>query len=414
MLSELLPRAHARYAALPILGPHLDAFVAWLFRQGYPRIPVERRVYAARGFDELLQRDGVRQPQDLTATELLSYVPVAPHSHPLLYRAALIRSLVQYFEEQGALAPQPATPAETLLASYQGYLESVRGLSISTCAHHIATARELLDLIHHHDETDRIRRVDQRDIERFLQMVGGRLSRGSLQHVIGYLRSFLHFLVAHGWLPGNLAIQIDTPRVYRGERLPQSLPWKTVRALLSSVDRSTPKGRRDYAMLLLVATYGLRAGEVASLTLDDIDWRAGHLRVSRSKTDVLLTLPLTEEVGAALLDYLRHGRPALSHREIFLRVLAPPGPLGRSAMAGVFQAWVRHSGLPIPFQGAHCLRHSLAVHLLRQGTPLKTIGDLLGHRSAESTCVYLRLHVEDLREVALDLPVAAGGVEAGQ
>jgi site-specific recombinase XerD len=157
-------------------------------------------------------------------------------------------------------------------------------------------------------------------------------------------------------------------------------------------------------MFILISTYGLRTSEVAHLRLEDICWRAEQLRIARSKTCSRLTLPLTTEVGACLLDYLRHGRPQTIHRQVFLRVRAPAGPLRPTAVTEAFQGWVRRSGLPIPYQGPHCLRHSLAVHLLRRGAPLKTIGDLLGHRSIESTCVYLRLHVEDLRDVALDLP----------
>jgi site-specific recombinase XerD len=202
----------------------------------------------------------------------------------------------------------------------------------------------------------------------------------------------------------GLAEQIDTPRVYRGERLPRALAWETVLGFLKAIDRATTIGRRDYAMFLLIATYGLRTSEVVALTVDQIQWRERTIRVPRSKVGCPLLLPLTEDVGAAVIDYLRHSRPALARREVFLRVRPPQGALKPTAVTEAFQAWARRSGLPIPFHGPHCLRHSLAVHLLRQGTALKTIGDLLGHRSAESTCVYLRLQVDDLRDVALDLP----------
>jgi len=205
-------------------------------------------------------------------------------------------------------------------------------------------------------------------------------------------------------VPLGLDSLIDTPRLYRGEKLPRSLPWETVQAFLAAIDRSTPKGRRDYAMFLLAATYGLRTSEIAALRLDDIEWRARRLRVPRPKTQTPIVLPLTEEVGAALLDHLRHTRPEPPRREVFRRFRAPAGPILPTAVTNAFQCWSRRSGLAIPYQGPHCLRHSLAVHLLRQGTSLKAIGDLLGHRSAESTCVYLRLHVEDLRDAALDLP----------
>jgi site-specific recombinase XerD len=224
--------------------------------------------------------------------------------------------------------------------------------------------------------------------------------------VVAHLRSFLRWLAAQGTAPKGLESQIDTPRVYRQEQLPRALRWDTVRALLESIDRTTASGRRDYAMLLLIATYGLRSSEIVALTLDDFAWRHGELRVPRRKVDGVLTLPLSDEAGNAVLDYLRHGRPTLPTRVLFLRVRPPAGLLKPTAVTEVFQTRARHSGLTIPFQGAHCLRHSLAVQLLREGVSLKAIGDVLGHRSIESTCQYLRLATEDLRDVALSLPAS--------
>lgn len=156
--------------------------------------------------------------------------------------------------------------------------------------------------------------------------------------------------------PG-LETAIDTPRTYRGERLPRSLSWETVQSFLAAIDRSTPMGRRDYAMFLLITTYGLRTSEVAALRLDDVEWRAGRLRVPRTKVATPIVLPLTTEVGAAMVEYLRRDRPRLSDREVFLRVRAPAGKLKPTAVTEAFQAWTRRSGLSIPFQGPHCLRH---------------------------------------------------------
>jgi site-specific recombinase XerD len=200
--------------------------------------------------------------------------------------------------------------------------------------------------------------------------------------------------------------QIDTPRVYRQEQLPRALRWETVRALLESIDRTTAIGRRDYAMLLLIATYGLRSSEIVALTLDDFAWRRGELRVPRRKVDGALTLPLTDDAGDAVLNYVQHGRPLLHTRVVFLRARPPAGVLKPTGVTEVFQTRARRSGLAIPFQGPHCLRHSLAVQLLREGVSLKAIGDVLGHRTVESTCLYLRLATEDLRDVGLSLPDA--------
>lgn len=404
MLAELYPRYYVRYQSLPLLGPHLDGFVEWLDGQGYPRLSIRLRVHAASQLDALLRGDGVRRIEDLTAEKLQSYVPAS--SQDDIYRSALVRSLVRYFDERGSLAPSVSTPALELIASYTSHLESCRGFAAQTIKHHAATVRQFLACLGEERIDGALRGLDGRGIEDFLQVTGKRLCRESLQHTVSHLRSFLRFLAAHSLAPVGLDEHIDTPRVYRGERLPRALSWDLVQEFLRAIDRTTPMGRRDYAMMLLVATYGLRTCEIVTLTLDDIGWREGRLRVPRTKVRSPLMLPLTSEVGTAILAYLRDGRPQLSHREVFLRARAPAGTLRPTAVTEVFQGWVRRAGLPIPFQGPHCLRHSLAVHLLRQGTPLKTIGDLLGHRSAESTCVYLRLHLEDLREVPLSLPVA--------
>jgi integrase len=159
-------------------------------------------------------------------------------------------------------------------------------------------------------------------------------------------------------------------------------------------------------MLLLIATYGLRRGEVTSLTLDDIQWRAQVIRVPRPKVGTPLAVPLTDEVATALLAYLQDRASESGTRRLFLRVRAPRGPILPSAVGDAFDFWAARAGVCTPgLGGPHALRHGVAMNLLRRGTSLKTIGDLLGHRSVESTGNYLRLQLEDLRDVALPLPV---------
>ena len=405
MLSEIYPRFHARLSALRVLGPHLDGFVGWLRSQGFPRPPIRARLRVAKRLDRLLWRRGIRGPGDLTSAELRAFAP--RDSQQDIGLTAAVRSLIKYFEGRQALASAPPTPGQELAACYRSYLRDVRGFAASTVSHHAATASELLAHLGNARGSTCLGKLDQRQIEDFVAGIGARVGRESVQHMVAHLRSFLRFLASRSLAPVGLDARIDTPRVYRGERLPRALPWETVRAFLRSIDRSTSMGRRDYAMFMLIVTYGLRSCEVVSLKLDDIGWRSGRLHVSRPKVRSALALPLTDEVAAAILAYLQDGRPDLPHREVFLRERAPTGTLKPTAVTEAFQGRVRRSGLPIRYQGPHCLRHSLAVHLLRQGTPLKAIGDLLGHRSAESTCVYLRLHVEDLRDVAIDLPTDA-------
>ena len=230
------------------------------------------------------------------------------------------------------------------------------------------------------------------------------MGRVGLQEPIATLRNLLRFLASDGSVPVGLDTTIERPRVYRQEQLPRSLPWSTIQVLLASINRDVAIGKRDYAMFSLMATYGMRACDVVALALDDIKWRVGHILIRQSKTGHPLELPLTDEVGSAIRDYLRKVPRYGLHRQVFLRLKAPGGPLKTTAIIEAFQAWSARSGLEIPFKGVHCIRHSYALHLLRQGVPLKTIGDVLGHRSPESTAVYLRLSTEDLRTVALPVP----------
>ncbi len=154
----------------------------------------------------------------------------------------------------------------------------------------------------------------------------------------------------------------------------------------------------------MIATYGLRASEIVEISLEDIRWRQRILRIHQRKTSSPLELPLTNEVLSALVKHLKRPPPPAPHRRVFLRMRAPMGVLKPTALTEAFQALVLKSGLSTPYQGLHCLRHSYAVHLLKSGTSLKTIGDILGHSTAESTSMYLRLATGDLREVALAVP----------
>jgi len=405
MLDQLFPRVHRRYASLPILGPRLGDFARWLFQQGYPRHRVRHQIRTTRRVEQALHERGVRTLGDITRAELRACAPAYSWDGPDL--VGTVRSLGRYLDAQGLL-PALDSPGqiEALVSAYEAYLQDVRGLARSTIAHHRWTAGQFLQHLGYEESPSRLCTLAATDMESFVRASGERLNRATLQHVVAQLRAFLRFLATRAEIAPDLDAQIDTPRLYRGEQLPRSLPWETVRAFLTSIDRESRCGMRDYTIFLLVVTYGLRSSEIVSLTLDDVDWRTGTIRVPQRKTRGPLLLPLTDEVGACLIQYLRRARPSLPYRELFLRARAPAGMLKPTAVTEAFQSWARRSGLAIPFQGAHCLRHSYAVHLLREGTSLKTIGDLLGHRTAESTCVYLRLAVEDLRGVALPLPQA--------
>ena len=231
------------------------------------------------------------------------------------------------------------------------------------------------------------------------------LRRRSLKDVAERLRSLMRFLHRTGRIGIDLAPRIIGPVLYAYESIPSALSAEQISAVLKNTrkDRS-PMGYRDYAILLLLSTYGLRDGEIKHLRLEDIDWRAETLHIRHSKTGANSQLPLMAEVGEALLNYLRQGRPKTEAREIFIRTRAPYRPLflysevrWRLEAAGV---------KPLGKCGPHAFRHARAVTLLRASVPRKVIGDLLGHRSEEATLAYLKLATEDLRAIALEIPEA--------
>jgi integrase/recombinase XerD len=414
MLRSLLPRAYHRFLSLPVLGPIADGFDDWLATNGYTLSSRKDSIQLLRHIDADLQRHHVKEVAHLTHPVLHDCRRSILKTYPS--RTGTVRALERYLITNGLFADgRPATaasPASILIEEYANYLHGVRGLTLPTVSNHRHTAQCFLQ--HLDGEGIALKDIQADHLESYITKTGQRLSRLTLHHDISALRGFLRFLAIDGRVPHRLASEIDRPRLYRLEQLPRALPWETVRALLRSMDRTSPMGLRDYAMFLLIATYGLRVSEVVAITLDDIRWRQGGLRIQQSKTSSPLELPLTNEVSSAIVKHLKRTPPPSPYRRIFMRMRAPIGMLKPTAIADAFRSLVRKSGLSIPFQNPHCLRHSVAVHLLKNGTPLKNIGDILGHRTAASTSTYLRLATEDLREVPLPVPGSVCQAKEGQ
>ena len=222
-----------------------------------------------------------------------------------------------------------------------------------------------------------------------------------MQFRCAVLRSFLRHLFREGILRRDLSPAVERRRSYRLVGLPRSISWPEVERVLGSIDRRTPVGKRDYAVLMLLVTYGLRAREIAALTLDDIDWKRERLHVPERKADHSTVYPLSTAVGQALAEYLRDGRPAAVDRRVFFRVVAPVTPLPFHSVSLIAATWMRRAGVTAPRRGSHTLRHTCVQRLVTAGFSLKTIGDYVGHRSPQSTLIYGKVNVEGLRELAL-------------
>jgi site-specific recombinase XerD len=294
-----------------------------------------------------------------------------------------------------------------LLQGYGHWLTEVHGLSEKTLYKNSRIARVFLLWLKRRADRESLPLLSITDIDGYLAWRMPGLRRASRYGECQCLRSFLRYLHAAKLLRRDLSVAVSGPIIYKYDEIPRAFTEAQIKTLLAVArrDRSS-QGFRDYAILLLLATYGLRAGEVAWLRLEDIDWRREYLRIRRSKTGGESFLPLVPSVGRALLNYLKQGRPKTRFREIFLRVRAPLKPFSTvSPLDAIILSRMKEAGIEVRGRhGTHAFRFARAMSMLRASVSLKSIGDLLGHSSAASTEVYLRLESNDLRAISLEVP----------
>ena len=294
-----------------------------------------------------------------------------------------------------------------VLEDYGRWLIELHGLSKWTLDKNSRVARRLLDWLDERADRHSLGLLCTVDIDEYLSWRLPNLRRATRQGECQCLRSFLRYLHGANLLPGDLSHVVSGPTIYKDEEIPRAFTEQQIGTLLAVTRRDrSPKGLRDYAILLMLATYGVRAAELAGLRLENIDWRAGCFRVRRSKTGKESFLPLVPPVGQALLNYLKRGRPKTDCREVFLRIRAPLKPFGRaSALNDIILARMAEAGVEVQGRhGTHAFRFARALSLLRGAVPPKLIADLLGHTTTASTQVYLKLQTDDLRAISLDLP----------
>jgi integrase/recombinase XerD len=409
LLNQLRPASFHRWRNLPIFGSWLDEFLLWMHEaQHYSLTTLDVYLSRIASLARWLQAHQVFSLGQVTLQQLRT-----AHNHFIARHDAtsnVLGVLQRFLSDTGRASEGQAPclgPVEREIQDYSSYLSNTRGLVERTVRNHGQQLRGFLKFLRFDHGPRLLRQLQRPKIEVFMRHAARTNNRSSLQSVVAMLRTFLRWRHTRGLLSRPLHLQIDTPRVYRGEQLPRALPWHQVQELLRSIDRSEPKGQRDFAMLYLTAAYGLRSAELVQLTLDDIDWQRRTLRIRRTKNKRALELPLTDEAATILIGYLRKARLKSNHRHLFQRVYAPGGPMQRTALREVLAERIRRSGLALPSCGAHVLRHSFAMRMVQQGLSFKAIGDALGHRDIQSTSAYIRLDVESLREVALRVPDTA-------
>ena len=298
-------------------------------------------------------------------------------------------------------------PIARVEGEFTRYLVEERGLCASTRVHYVRCVRRLLSRLF---GTGPVKLAELRpdDITRFIVRETRTAGPARMKVVVPALRAFLRWANVRGEIPTDLTGCVPRVAARRLATLPKSIATEQVEHLLRCCHRTTPTGRRDRAILLLLARLGLRACEVVAMELDDIDWEAGDLLV-RGKGGRHERLPLPQDVGAALTDYLRHGRPKCSTRRLFVRAKAPRrGFLTSAAICDVVKRGMSRAGLEPPRKGAHVLRHALACTMLRRGASMPEISEVLRHRSLDTTALYAKVDVVALRAIASAWPSTAG------
>ena len=383
----------------------IDAFLKHLAAQRYSQGTLRLCSYRLLAFGEFMARQGVG---DLAALPAWIDPFVAQircrDDHRGKLRLALLRFIRFLHQKQDIPAPEPLPPSAPhvdLVEDYLRRLQEQRGL----CRDSLVLMRRPCQALMTFAAAEGMAELGSlrpETIHQFLACQAKTCNRRTLRSRCSTLRDFLAYLHRRGVVPVNLAGAVVAPRVYQHEQCPRFLTRAEIDAVLAVIDRQTSVGRRDYAMVSLLAVYGLRGIEVVHLRLDDLDWHRQLLHIRHRKAGNNTTYPLSVPVGEAILSYLQQGRPSSTHREVFLTVNAPFTPLAPGdGLANRVKKYLAKAGIRVEKPGTHSFRYSCAQRLFEKGLPLKTIGDYLGHRDTSTTQRYTMIAIDQLREVAL-------------
>lgn len=404
------PRARADVLASPA-GPYLDDLTTTLVRQGFGRWEVRQRIHGAAHFSLFRTKTGVSLEElhedlipafraHLRTCRCLEWLRHGRHAD--VGAVAGARALMEHLRYMAVVtspAPVPTPPdLPPLVRRFHAWMQQQRGLQDKTVRSYERVIGEVLQTL-----GDVPGDYTAASIREFvIQRTEGR-SRAQGKCVLTAMRHFLRFLIADGRCRPGLDGAVPTIAMWRLSALPRYLPAADVDRILAACNRSTPVGLRDRAVLLLLARLALRAGDVRALAMGDLDWQQGSVRVAgKSRTQV--RLPLTQEVGNALVDYLTRGRPPADSDRVFVRMVAPWRPLATASVSALVARAIARAGVTTPFRGAHVLRHSAATEMLRQGATLDHIGAVLRHRYVDTTAHYAKVDVPRLRAITLPWP----------
>jgi len=387
------------------LAEPIVEYLEGLASLGYSRVTLQSYGRDLVRFGAFVERQGVRDLASFPELVAPFLAQLKLGRHWIIQWRSLLNCFLRHLRERGMI-PVAAQLGESgpfidFISTYGSFLAEHRGVSRDGIAVIQSCCKAFLAYIEDCGITD-LGAIAPGTIHAFIASEGGHFARRTMSGRCSALRGFLSFLYLKNRTPVDLSVLVVAPRLYAHECCPRFITRPEIRAVLSSVDRRTALGLRDYAMLILLSTYGLRGIEVIRLRLNDINWRNERVHIRARKAGNASVYPLAPSVGRALLIYLQRGRPKTNAREIFVSVVAPFRALSRaSALAHVVRKHFAKAGIRVERPGTHTFRYSCAQVLLEDQTPLKTIGDYLGHRNPASTHQYTMIALDQLRAVAM-------------
>lgn len=392
------------------LGSCIDRFSEQLAEQGYGNATIRclRRLAADFCCWTKLRKIGEQTLGQAEVDRCLRYRK--SHRYPRPEDRKTLLRFLDVLVQQGLVIkndqPIELSPVDILGQDYLRYLQQERHLAAATIVHYMDIAGRFLRQLYGSEEV-RLNFLCQADVLNFVKKESERVRAQRIKYVISALRSFLRYARYRDLVRSDLHACIPGVANWSMASIPRAISPEQVEALLTNCDRLTTVGCRNYAILLLLARLGLRGGEVAGLTLEDVNWEAGELRI-RGPSGREDYLPIPNDVGTALADYLCRARPSCLTRHVFIRAKAPHREfVSSSAITDVVQRALKLAGLDPPVKGSHLLRHSLATQMLRQGASLTEIAEVLRHRNQQTTTIYAKVDLDSLRPLALPWP---GGV----
>ncbi len=394
------------------LAAYIGSFAEFVSAQGYSLSSIHRQVLLSAGFSRWLKQRRIALCS-IRAEHTGRYLRYRARQEKIgLGDAAALRRLVDFLRGEGVIPAEKVsaprlTSVERYAQAYERHLRETCALAEATILNYVPFIRNFLKG-RFGDGPVVLSSLCARDVVRFVQRQAPRLHRKRAKLMTTALRSFFRYTRYRGEVELDLAAAVPAVANWSMPSIPRAISTDQVHQLLASIDRQTAAGRRDYAILLLLARLGLRSSEVVLLELDDIDWNTGTLNV-RGKSSRFNEFPLPQEVGQAIAAYLRDGRPPSTSRRVFLRAKAPiRGFRGACGVGSIVRRSLKRAGVKAPTYGTHQFRHGLATEMLRQGASLGEIGDVLGHRHPQTTKIYTKVDLAALRTLALPWP---GGVQ---